>query len=391
MLIFAATFIVLWDRDRTRVENGALAFGWGVMGAGFLISLLSPPEWGRWTLAITHIPYTLAALALSYGILTRIGVKPPVKAHLGIAVAGYATLLLSLNIGTNIVADIYISNLTCGIMMVLTAQLFAQKGERDAVEMSIFVMLIITAAQFFIRPVVSMMFDASIAAESYRETVYYAALFWVLSFGTVLFGLAQIAGAVKDQFQTFRHDSFTDDLSGLLLRGEFEAQVEDALARATADDCEVSFIICDMDHFKKVNDIWGHQVGDQAIAAFGGMISSTIRDADIVGRIGGEEFCVLVWNANQSVAKDLAERLRHATTNLAIGSGSLDVRLTASFGVAERLNAEGYRTLFARADKALYRAKSNGRNQVCTSDDVLLDEIKDDGAAKPTTSANKAA
>lgn len=391
MLIFAATFIVLWDRDRTRMENCALAIGWALMGVGFLISLLRPESWGRMTVAVTHVPYTLSAVAISWGVLTRIGIKPPVKAQLWIAVAGFGVLMLSQNIGNSVVADIYITNLTCGVMMVLTTQLFAQGGKRDAVERSVLAMLVITSAQFFVRPVVAIMVDDPIVGESYRDTIYYLSFYWMFAFGSVLFGLAQIAGAVKDQLQTIRHDSSTDDLSGLLLRGEFETQVEAALAKATAEECSVSLIICDMDHFKKVNDIWGHQIGDQAISAFGGMISGMIRDTDIVGRIGGEEFCVLVWNADQMIASSLAERLRHATTNLSIDAGSLDVRLSASFGVAERSQAEAYRSLFARADKALYRAKSNGRNQVSTADQVVLDEMAEAGAMPPETSASEAA
>ena len=125
--------------------------------------------------------------------------------------------------------------------------------------------------------------------------------------------------------------------------------------------------------FKQVNDIWGHQVGDGAIAAFGEMTANMIRGSDIAGRIGGEEFCILVWNADEAIAANLAERLRSRTTQLELSKDALDVRLSASFGVAERQSGESYRSLFARTDKALYEAKQGGRNRVVTASSPQAD------------------
>lgn len=369
-LIFATAFLVIWSRDRGRVENLALSIGWLLLTSGFSISLLSPDHWGRTIPAITHVPYALSAVAMSWGVLTRIGAKPPIVAQLWIAFTGFATMMLAQNVGNSIVADIYITNLTCGAMMMLTAQLFAQSAGRDLVERFILVMLIAAAAQFFIRPVVSFMFDGPIAAESYRQSVYYFTFNWVFAFGSVLFGLAQISGSVKDQVTALQHKTSRDDLSGLLLRGEFEARVEAALAKANIEGVNTALVIGDIDHFKQVNDIWGHLTGDAAIAAFGKMTATTIRSSDIAGRVGGEEFCILVWNADEDIAARLAERLRIRTSSLEIGNTSLDVRLTASFGVAQQEGGEGYRGLFAKADSALYAAKQAGRN--CVSRDSMI-------------------
>lgn len=363
-LIFATAFFVIWSRDKRRTENLALSIGWLLMTSGFSISLLSPDYWGRAIPAITHVPYTLSAVAMSWGLLTRIGAKPPIVAQLWIAFTGFATMMLAQNVGNSIVTDIYITNLTCAAMMMLTAQLFAQAAGRDLVERFVLVMLVLTAAQFFIRPVVSFMFDGPIAAETYRQSAYYFVFNWVFAVGSVLFGLAQISGAVKDQVTALHHKTSRDDLSGLLVRGEFEAQVEAALAKASIEGVNTALVIGDIDHFKQVNDIWGHQAGDGAIAAFGKMTEAMIRSSDIAGRVGGEEFCILVWNADENIAAGLAERLRVRTNSLEIGNGSLDVRLTASFGVAQQEKGEGYRALFARADSALYASKQAGRNCV---------------------------
>lgn len=363
-LIFAVTFLVIWQRDRSQKSNLALGIGWLMLACGMLISQLSPAHLGRILVVITHVPYTLAGLGMCSGILLRVGVIPPVRAFLGIGLTGLFALLLTQAIGESIKADLLITNITSGVMMVMTTQSFAQAGRRDGIEQFMLVTLIVVTAQFFLRPVLSFMFDDTIAAEQYRESTYYMTLAWLFGFGSVAFGLAQLAASVKDQFNALHRNSATDDLSGLLARGEFEMQVADALSRASSTGVSVSLIIGDIDHFKQVNDIWGHQVGDRVIAEFGAMIRNMIRDCDIAGRVGGEEFCVLVWDVNEANAFGLAERLRKSAVQLEIESGNLDVRLTASFGVALRAGSESYRSLFARADKALYEAKQKDRNRV---------------------------
>lgn len=368
MAIFAVALLMLWSRDRSRIETLALGFGWALLSLGFSTSILAPDHWGRATVAITYVPYALAACFVSWGLLTRIKVVPPLRAHLVIALTGICVMALTQKFGDNVVSDIYVANLTCGVIMVTTAQLYARASKRDWVDQFMLVMIVVTCAQFFIRPVLSLMFDGPVAANAYRDTFYYLALNWVFAFGSVLFGLSQIAGVVKDQIDAMRHASAIDILSGLLVRGEFEAQVHEALTNASATEIDVALVVGDIDHFKQVNDIWGHQIGDAAIADFGRMVSDMIRGTDIVGRIGGEEFCILVWNANEDVAATLAERLRTRTATLDLGKDALNVRLTASFGVAERQRGETYRALFARADKALYEAKQSGRNcVVCSS------------------------
>ena len=388
--IFATAFLVIWARDKARYENLALSLGWFLLTSGFSISILSPAEWGRTIPAVTHVPYTLAAVAMSWGVLTRIGAKTPTVPYLWIAFTGFATMMVAQNIGNSIVADIFITNLTTAAIFTMTTLLFAQSSGRDMVERYLLIMLILTTAQMFIRPVLSVLFDGSISAETYRETTYYFAFNWIFAFGSVLFGLALISGSVKDQVTALYRRTSRDPLSGLLVRGEFEAQVEAALKRANTEGINAALVIGDIDHFKQVNDIWGHQVGDGAIAAFGEMVGTMIRSNDIAGRIGGEEFCILVWNADEDIAKGLAERLRVRANTLEVSKSALDVRLTASFGVAQQMRGEGYRTLFARADKALYAAKQSGRDCVqragneMPAEDEIQDEIQITGSADAT-------
>ncbi len=363
-LIFAVTFLVIWQKDQTRTANLALGTGWLMLATAMLISQLSPAQMGRALVAITHVPYTIAAVGLASGILLRVGVKPPIRVFLMIGLGGICAMTLTQTVGNSIKADLFITNITSGVIMVMTTQSFAIAAKRDPIERFMFVTLVLVTAQFFLRPIFAFMFDGPIAPEAYRESAYYMTLAWLFGFGSVLFGIAQLVTATKDHIDTLKARNATDQLSGLLARGEFELRVKAALNAAANKGTDVSLVVGDIDHFKKVNDIWGHQAGDRAIAGFGAMINETIRGTDIAGRVGGEEFCILVWSADEDISARLAERLRLRTTELDVTDGALDVRITASFGVAQRVDGENYRSVFARADKALYEAKQGGRNQV---------------------------
>jgi diguanylate cyclase (GGDEF)-like protein len=151
-----------------------------------------------------------------------------------------------------------------------------------------------------------------------------------------------------------------------LLRGTFENDGLKMFAKACKKGLPVSLIVADIDHFKQVNDRHGHTAGDEAIAGFAALINDAIRSIDIAGRVGGEEFAILVWNCEAEPAVGLAERLRRGLSSRPIRAGASELRLTASFGVAQWQDGESYAQVFNRADAALYQAKNSGRDRVCS-------------------------
>ena len=157
--------------------------------------------------------------------------------------------------------------------------------------------------------------------------------------------------------------SETDSLSGLFNRHGFQVAVNRArtLSETVAP---ASLIICDLDHFKSINDQHGHYVGDRVIAAFGRLVRAGARDGDICGRVGGEEFCVYLHNSDARAARLFAEWLRIAFSSTSYQELDANTRFTASFGVTEVGTDESIEAAFKRADKALYRAKREGRNCV---------------------------
>ena len=234
---------------------------------------------------------------------------------------------------------------------------------REAIDKLIIVAHSILAAQFMIRPVLTLLVEQGIAAEGYRQSVYYSVLNLSLALISLMSAMVLVGACVYDQIKAVREQAELDGLTGLRTRRAFEQDVVELLERAKQECLPVSLVVADIDHFKAVNDVWGHQVGDHAIAQFGQIITGTIRDSDLAGRIGGEEFCILAWNCDETAAVTMAERIRCKFAQAQVKGMPEDHRLTASFGAAGRIEGEGYGRLFARTDAALYRAKENGRNR----------------------------
>ncbi|MBC8752588.1 GGDEF domain-containing protein [Paraburkholderia sp. WC7.3b] len=155
-----------------------------------------------------------------------------------------------------------------------------------------------------------------------------------------------------------------DDLTGALVRREFMARAELLLAHANRTRLRLAVAILDIDHFKAINDGHGHAVGDSALVHFASIMSKGIRRGDIFGRLGGEEFAVLLPETSGADAVAIVDRLRLqiATAELVIPGG--EVECTFSAGVSEYETGESLKNLMARSDAALYSAKAMGRNRV---------------------------
>lgn len=124
-----------------------------------------------------------------------------------------------------------------------------------------------------------------------------------------------------------------------------------------------ALIICDLDYFKRINDTFGHVVGDHALKAVASALRRSIREGDSAFRLGGEEFAILLPHTDLEAARQVADRIRMAISDICIPCGEQQARVSASAGVATRRQGETPLQWLARADDALYRAKADGRNQ----------------------------
>ncbi len=158
----------------------------------------------------------------------------------------------------------------------------------------------------------------------------------------------------------------TDPKTGLLNAAAWQREADTEIVRAHRTGEMLALLIVDIDHFKRVNDTYGHLVGDQVLIGVAATLRSQLRDYDVVGRFGGEEFVVLLPRADLAEARRVAERLRSRVGRMAVPADDAMITVTISLGVAI-MNVHGHDLieLLAAADLALYRAKELGRDRVC--------------------------
>lgn len=161
-----------------------------------------------------------------------------------------------------------------------------------------------------------------------------------------------------------RLQATTDDLSGVLNRRAFLARVQDELHRCRAESSTLALAIIDLDEFKRLNDSFGHAAGDAAVRAFAMGASTALRPGDALGRLGGDEFGVLMPATAITDGEAVVEDVRRAITQRPLLLGDQFVPLSFSAGIAIDFGCDSVDDLFAKADRGLYRAKARGRNQV---------------------------
>jgi len=166
--------------------------------------------------------------------------------------------------------------------------------------------------------------------------------------------------------ETTRRLATIDPLTGACNRRTFMLLAEKTLAHARRGRLPTALLMLDIDHFKQVNDRYGHLVGDEALQHFVATIRSCLREGDVLMRYGGEEFCVLLPAATADGAHLLAERIRQTISLIPFAARDVPIRLTASIGIAatEQGNQQTIEALLDAADHALYLAKQSGRDRV---------------------------
>lgn len=169
----------------------------------------------------------------------------------------------------------------------------------------------------------------------------------------------------SEMTEDWRQSSLYDSLTGILNRRGIAESLKKTLSEARLYSAPVTVALLDIDHFKKVNDTYGHSAGDIALSRVAELISASMRDGDIVGRWGGEEFIIVMHDTNLDEGREVAERVRRHIDTLEIQLDETTMTLTASLGISELTpNEQTIEPVVARADTALYAAKRAGRNRV---------------------------
>lgn len=249
------------------------------------------------------------------------------------------------------------------IQAVAVWQLIRAPGKR-ALDHVLTWLLAAGALHFLSKPFLAVMFGPGDRPQSYVDSIY---ALMSQSMGSVLIvatGLLVALILVRDLLAEATARSETDPLTGLFNRRGFEDRVPQITRGLAETGMPAALVICDLDHFKAVNDGYGHAGGDLVILAFAEHLRGATMENHIAGRIGGEEFAILLPGSDAMSARLFAEGIRSAFAEAGIEGLPEDERFTASFGVAELRQADTLSDMLRRADLALYEAKNSGRNCV---------------------------
>ncbi len=365
-LIFASTFLMFWSRDKERTYIFVIAISYLTMGIGFLVSLFGVDEWILLRSAISNFCYAAATVMLVWALAKRANLTAPV-----ILLSTIAAFSVPFNTwlkitSDNINASLYATNFIIGIMFGIGAWILRKNPNKNMIERALFWTILLTAIQFWVRPIISLAIETNIQPDEYRQTTYWVILNFTTALFSVLVALALIAASARDVMADVIKDTSFDHLTGLKVRRIFDEDARKMITDHSKRNAPLSLILLDVDHFKEINDTHGHPCGDQVLSLLGKLLKQTVRENDVAGRVGGEEFCIILSHTDDETAKKFAESLRLKIHRMKVDCLPAGNKISASFGMVSLKpnNNSSLDEMYARADKALYQAKQDGRNCV---------------------------
>jgi diguanylate cyclase (GGDEF)-like protein len=364
--LLAASFTTIAAYDRRQEAARWLALGYAIGMANFLFEFAIATLGTSTPLVLAAYGSLLAALVVfNIGLARKYAVPAPLIAMSVVCVAALVICYLIRDMSRQSFLRMLLYQSPYFIMQAIAAGIVAQSKSRRPLDHVLMALLIASALQFLSKPFLFRAFGGTGDSPDLYLTTSYA--MFSQSMGTIFamaIALMLLVILVRDVLGDAQERSETDMLSGLLNRGGFEAHATTALQETDRLGVPVSLVISDLDHFKSVNDNFGHAAGDKVIVAFASFLRSAVASHHLAGRVGGEEFAILLPGANLVAARLFAEGARSAFATLAVDGMPAAKRFTASFGVAELARGETINDLMARADKALYIAKESGRDCV---------------------------
>ncbi|MDX8442814.1 GGDEF domain-containing protein [Mesorhizobium australafricanum] len=368
--LLAAAFMAIAVYDAGRVSARWLAFSY-LLGMAYFAIEFSIPAFAdaRLPVVAAFAVFLSATIAFNGGLAHKYGVRPPWAPMLCFLVVASVAVYLAQDLPRHSLTRMMAYQLPYAAMQFAALGIVLSCPQRlGRLDHLLALVLGASAVQFASKPLIAGALGGWGAnPQAYVQTAYALVS---QSLGTV-FGLAlallALAVLVRDVLAEATSKSETDALSRLFNRGGFERHADLAMRDAVRRGVPVALVIADLDYFKSINDSYGHACGDRVIETFAGFLREAAAKHHVAGRIGGEEFAIILPGTNLAAARLFAEGARNAFGALPIEGVPADHRCSASFGVAELAAEEGFADLLRRADAALYEAKNAGRDCVRVS------------------------
>ena len=361
--MFACSYVIVAQANRS--QRRALWFGLvyaiGMISpvADFLTPFTKAPDVLEVVSYASFLAATLGMSAAFSGFQRR---RPPWEAITVIFAVGIVVRMSIRGSDHGTLAYGFAYQLPLILASLLAVRSVLCTATRDAFHRGLATVFCAIALNLAIKPFLAVRYGPGASFREYSATSY--SVFSQSSTGFLLLaaGIILLLIVAQQAILTSQRESETDALSGLANRRGFDRLAQDLLTHADREGRTISMAMFDLDHFKRINDTYGHDRGDEVIAAFGHLLRTAIDRPVVSARLGGEEFAILLEEGSQRDAWLVAERIRLAAARLAI-----DDRATISIsgGVAERRRGEGLAQLMRRADHALYDAKNSGRDRIC--------------------------
>jgi len=367
--LLAAAFAMIALQDQKRPAGRWIAFGY-VLGMGyflveFIIPLLSDARIG----VVAAFAVFLAAMAaFNAGIARRYEVAIPWQTMGVLFAVSVAGVWFSQDLPRYSFGRMMLYQAPYFLMQAIAVGLVLSGRLNDWLDRLLAGTLVASALQFLSKPFLAHALGGWGAdPQAYLDSNYALVSQTLGTVFAVAVALLMLVILVRDIIAEATTKFETDTLSGLFNRRGFEHHGALALEHSVEQKMPVSMVIADLDHFKSINDSFGHAAGDRVIESFAGFLRAAASGRHVAGRIGGEEFAIIMPGTNLAAARLFAEGTRSAFAGLPIDGLPQEMRFTASFGVAELIPGERIIDLMRRADSALYEAKNAGRDCVRVS------------------------
>jgi diguanylate cyclase (GGDEF)-like protein len=363
--IFATAFGVVAAYARSVVGARWLAVAYGLGMVNPVLEFALPYQSDPRLVGIGIFAAFLFALSLCVvGLALHYLIEPPWRLLGSVVVASLIIIVMIIGMPrTSMVRAVlyqlpYFAVQMVGVLVILRAT------RRQALDVALLVLFALSGLQFLAKPLLAAMLGSGVSPQAYIGSTYAAISQTVGAVLLIANGLLMLLIIVRDAMAEMTAQSETDTLSGLLNRRGFEDRADRLLASAQRAGVPAAMLVADLDYFKTINDTHGHEAGDRVIAAFAQVLGAIADPRSVLGRLGGEEFAVLIPATNLATARLYAEGVRSGFSSLSIAGLPSGRPVTASFGVAPLRSGDSLSDLLRRADAALYEAKKNGRDRV---------------------------